>query len=274
MPSLLVVGLLPHESGKMTFATLLVEEAKERGIDVGVSKPVSSFNVWYQYDCVVKSIEKRILIGEDVYKLHEAAKSSDPIEIESPVVSLLLTPDPERVEWKSTAYTSLALPYLILLVRVTGIKRSEHYYVPENIERTTTTLKKEVEKLVAAINPRRISLEDVERLLLASRKDADECLDYIEQRHEFTVIESYNNAAAPTAGSVDSDVVVAVAPGKAAVFSGSDYRKAITALSDLKEPWKVTTEDVLPLLHPEETIELKPGKTEGVLDLLFTYMEL
>lgn len=88
------------------------------------------------------------------------------------------------------------------------------------------------------------------------------------------MIESYNNAAAPTAGSVDSDVVVAVAPGKAAVFSGNDYRKAIIALSDLKEPWKVTTEDVLPLLHPEKTIELKPRKTEGVLDLLFTYMEL
>lgn len=273
MLSLLVVGLLPHESGKTTFASSLVEEAKERGIDVGVSKPVSGFSGWYQYDYVVKSIEKRLLIGEDVYRLHEAAKSSDPIEIESPVVSLLLTPDPERVEWKSAAYTSLALQYLILAVRVTNINQSRHYYVPQNIERTTTTLRKEVEKLVAAVNPRQIGVEDIERLLLASRKDADECLNYIKQKHEFTVIESYNNAAAPTTGSVESDIVVAIAPGKAAVFSGSNYRKAIIALSDLKEPWKVTTEDIIPLLHPEKTIELKPGKTEGVLDSLLYYME-
>ncbi|WP_231845533.1 hypothetical protein [Pyrococcus abyssi] len=47
MTSVLIVGVLPYDSGKTTLAIKLVREAIEEGFDVGVSKPVGGFNGWY-----------------------------------------------------------------------------------------------------------------------------------------------------------------------------------------------------------------------------------
>ncbi len=268
MPSLLVVGILPHDSGKTTLATSLIEEAVERGIDVGVSKPVSGFNGWYQYEYLAKSIEHHVLIGEDAHKLHKSAKSSEPIEIESPLTVLLIPPDPEKVGWRSSTYTAITYQHQVAIVRVSSIANTKHYYIPENIRRLTRPLRKEVEKLISVVNPESLNIRDVDKLLVKSRKKADECLNYIKRNHELTVIESYNNFAAPTAGSLDSDIVIAVAPSKAAIFKGEDYKKAVTVLSSLKEPWKIVTEDILPLLHPEKIMEFGPGKVERIFDIV------
>jgi len=265
MTSALVAGLLPYDSGKTTFARSLVRELVDRGVDVGISKPISGISGWYQYDCVLKSIEHGFLVGEDMYKLHSVAKSSDPIALEGPVIFLLLPPDPERVGWETSIYTSIGFHHQVSVIRVTNPKESKHYYVPLNLRRTTDSLKKEVEKFLSVVDAEPIELREVEEILVSSRKDADECLNYINLKHEFTVLESFNNAAAPTAGSLDVDVVVVVAPGKAAVYDGRDYRKAVSALSSVKEPWKITTEEVVQLLHPTTKMELKPKKVEGVL---------
>lgn len=273
MSSILVVGVLPYDSGKTTMATSLIEEAVERGIDVGVSKPVSAFNGWYQYEYLAKSIESRLLIGEDAHRLHKSAKSTDPIEIESPQTVLLLPPDPEKVGWRSSTYTAITYQRQVAVVRVTSLEGTKHYYVPENIKLLTKPLRKEAEKLTSAVNPEPLNARSVDKLLLESRKMADECLNYIKRNHELTFVESYNNFAAPTAGSLDSDVVVAVAPSKAAIFKGEDYRKAVTVFSSMKEPWKTVTEDILPLLRPEKVVEFGPGGAEGVLDLILKVIE-
>jgi len=168
--------------------------------------------------------------------------------IEGPVIFLLLPPDPERIGWESSIYSSIGFHYQVSVIRVTNLKESKHYYVPLNLQRTTAPLKREVEKFLSIVNPEPIEVQEVEEILINSRKDADECLNYINLKHDFVVLESFNNAAAPTVGSLDADVVIVVAPGKAAVYNGRDYREAILALSGMKEPWKITTEEVVPLL--------------------------
>ncbi len=229
--NVLITGFLPYDSGKTTLAKSLIEEAYERGIDVGFSKPISGINGWYQYEYVVKSIEVGLLIGEDLFKLHTAAKSLDPIEYEGPVVTLLLPPDPEKVGWEVGVYTSVSLPNQISVIRISDLEKTKHYYVPSNVERTVESLKSQIERFLNIVNAEPIEAEESEELLLNSRNIADRCLNYLKKKHEFFVIESYNNAAAPTANSLEVDVVAVVAPGKVAVFSGNDYRRAVLALS-------------------------------------------
>lgn len=261
----LVVGLLPFDSGKTSMACSLVSEARVRGFDVGVTKPISSMSGWYQYSCVDRSIRYGKLIGRDMYKLHEAADSSDPIEYEGPVVSLLMPPDPERVEWESKEYLGLNLPSQLVVMRVTDMEGTKHYYVPPNAERLTDTMKEEVRKVLGSVeNPVEVDLDFIHELLFNSYTIADKCLKHIADKHDFVVIESYNNAAAPTANSLNVQSVVAIAPGKAAFYSGELYRKALTAVSSIKEPWKTTAEEILKLMRPFKTVELKPSSAESV----------
>ena len=255
----LVTGLLPYDSGKTTFAKSLLEEARGSGIDTGFCKPISGINGWYQYEFVVKSIERGLLIGEDMSILHAAAESSDPIEHEGPVVSLLLPPDPEKAGWSADVYSFAGLQNQISVIRVSDPEKTEHYCVMSNVERTVQSLKKYVKKFLSRVRAEPVESERVEELLLNSRNCADRCLEYLRGNHEFFVIESYNNAAAPTVKSLDVDVVAVVAPGKAAIFSGNDYKRAILALSSVKEPWRIVTEEVMFLLKPLAVIDVEPG---------------
>lgn len=273
----LIVGLLPFDSGKTSMAQSLAREARGRGFDVGVSKPISSMSGWYQYSCVERSIQYGKLIGRDVYKLHEAAGSNDPIEREGPVVSLLTPPDPERVDWESKEYLGLNLSSQLMVTRLTGVNETKHYYVPSNTQRITGVMKEEVKRVLDSVeNPVEVELEFINELLFKSYTMADECLKHIMDKHDFVVIESYNNAAAPTAQSINVQSVIAVAPGKAAFYTGSLYRKALKAVSSIKEPWKTTTEEILKLMRPFKTIELTPSSAETVFfeGILDSIMEL
>ncbi len=267
---ILVVGLLPYESGKTTLARYLIEDAVDRGFDVGVSKPVSSTNGWYNYDCIVRSAKYGKLVGNDIYILHKASKSSEPIEFENPFVLLLMPPDPERIEWRSSAYTALSITEQIVLIRITTLKETKHIYIPSNAERITNTLREELDVLINRLDPKPINLthENLNNLIFRSYIISDECLEYIVRNHEITVIESYSDAAAPNRKSLDSDFVIVVAPSKIAIYNGEMYKKALDVVANVKEPWLTKTEDVLPLLHPIKTVELKPFKRVDILDTL------
>jgi len=266
----LIAGLLKYDSGKTSVAESIITDAVSRGIDTGISKPVSAANGWYQYDCIRESINYGKLIGEDILRLHNAAKSTEPIEVESPVVSLLMPPDPERVGWQSSAYMAFSLLEQISVIRITDVNKSKHFYLPSNIKRTTGILQKELRELIKNLNPKPVKAEEtyVSELLLKSYTTADTCVEYIAERHDFIVVESYNNAASPTHESLNAKLVVVVTPGKVAIYDGDSYRKAIQATSEILEPWRTTTEEILSLLKPVRTIELRPGERTALFDVI------
>jgi len=266
----LIVGLLPFDSGKTSVALSLIGEAIQRGFDVGVVKPVTAFSGWYHYQSVRRSMEFGKLIGEDVYKLHNRAKNGDPIEIKSPVVLMHMPPDPERVDWQSYFFTALNLSEQIVALRLTTPNETRHYYAPANLERLTRVLRDVAIELICSLNPKPMEIENFDRILLKVGKFADECVRYISSEHELTIIESFNNASAPTESSADSDVVLLVAPSKVAIYSGERYKKAVDVL--LKPPWLISSEEIASLLRPIKTVETKPtidisgDWAEGLLD--------
>jgi len=271
----LIVGLLPYESGKTTVAKYLISEAVERGFDVGVSKPICAVNGWYNYSCMIKSLKYRKLIGEDVYKLHKAARSLDPIEIENPFALLLMPPDPERVEWRSSSYTALSIIDQVVLIRISTPNKTVHMFIPSNANRLTKTLREELERLKSNLNPtpKDLDYEDLDGVILKAHAIVDDCVKRIVDIHEFTIVESYSDAAAPTKGSLNADVVIAVAPSKLAIYTGEFYKKALIAISSIREPWLTKTEEILPLLNPIKTIELKPFKRIEILDHVLNAMK-
>ena len=248
----LIVGLLQFDSGKTSLALSLISEALDRGMDVGVVKPITAFSGWYHYSSVLRSVEIGKLVGEDIYRLHVRARSKDPIELESPVVFMHMPPDPERVEWQSSYYTAMSLNEQIIAVRV----GKEHYYIPSNVNKLTNALRRVSLDLIKSLHPSPKKIEDVERMILDSGDLANDYVEEIAKRHELTIIESYNDASAPTWSSLEADVVLLVAPSKVAVYDGERYRKAVELL--LKPPWLISSEEVVSLLKPIKTIEIEP----------------
>ena len=252
----LIIGLLPFDSGKTSVALSLICEAIQRGIDVGIVKPVTVFSGWYHYQSVKRSMEFGKLVGEDIYRLHNCAKSEDPIELESPVVLMHMPPDPERVDWQSTFFTALNLNEQIVALRITTPNETKHYYAPTNLERLTKVLRDVAIELLDSLNPKPREIKNLNDVLFNVGKFADECVRYISSRHELTIIESFNNASAPTESSANVDVVLLVAPSKVAIYSGERYRKAVELL--LRPPWLISSEEVASLLKPIKTVETKP----------------
>ncbi len=265
---ILIVGLLPFDSGKTSLALSLITEALSRGIDLGVTKPITAFSGWYHCSSIMRSMEFGKLIGEDIYKLHVKAESGDPIELESPVVLMHMPPDPERVDWQSTFYTALNLNEQIVALRITNPNNTNHYYISANLGRLTEAMRNLALKLIESLKPAPKEIKDIDDILLNIGELAEECVEFISSRHEFTIIESYNNASAPTRGSLKADVVLLVAPSKVAIYSGERYRKAVEIL--LKPPWLISSEEVASLLKPIKTVEIKPAIdeawAEGLLD--------
>lgn len=264
----LVVGLLRYDSGKTSIARSLVLEARDRGFNVGVVKPVSGFDAWSQYKYVLKSMEYGRLIGEDLYLLHSAAHSKDLIEVEGPIVMLLAPPDPSSYLWRISLYVAATASTLdqVVVARTTKCMgdavKTHHYIVEENIEHTPRILQEKLVELVEKLKPRPEPIEKsmVEKQLFLEENlgGVDKCVERIVESHEVTIIESYNDAAAPTPFSARADVVVAVAPGKIALYPGEKYWKAISLVGEIKNPLSTTTSDVLGLVKPLKAVDTKP----------------
>ncbi len=271
--AVLIVGLLTYDSGKTTVAEGIASEAIKRGFDVGVSKPVSSYNIWYQHEFFRESIKLGVLVGEDVVRLHKAARSREAIEVEGPIVGALAPPDPEALDWRISLYANVSSSLInqMIIIRVTRCLTTSnyetlHFIVRDNIEKCVESLKPFVNEFLKTINYN-YGVIDVSRLASILENEApsyaDECLNQVCKEHELTIIESYNDVASPTRNSLEkSSVVVAVAPGRAAIYQGEVYRKAAEVLGEAIEPWKLNTRRIVSILRPKATVKINVKGSE------------
>ncbi len=282
----LVVGLLKYDSGKTSTALSIIREAKNRGYNIGVSKPISGFDAWSQFKYVLKSMEYKVLVGEDLTLLYNEAAPSEAIEAVGPIVMLLAPPDPEFYSWRLSTYTAITTSTVdqVVVTRITrcvqGKHYTSHYVVEENLTHTPSIMKKALNKLIDSLNPKpkTVNKEFIEELFKEEvLEGVDACVEGILGRHDLVVVESYNDAAAPTHTSIKVDVVVAVGPGKIALYDGERYRRALSLIGELRNPLATTTSEVLSLIKPIKTVDLKPvtnpkyskeAWAEGLLDLI------
>lgn len=265
---LLVVGILEFDSGKTSIAASLTREARSRGIKAIAFKPIGAHNAWGQYETLIRSLEMKLLVGEDAYRLWIASGRSEPIELISPLDIMSAPPILEAFR-KTSEYLSVmgSLLKLAVIARITKLRNNvsfpRHYLIVDNLSRTCTILKEMILNFAKMVKAERIKSRDLIPLTASSLIIIEDIVKYLLSRYELLIIESFNNIACPCPSSLKADYVIAVAPGHTHIYSGKDYSEVLkrTLHGKLLE---VTTGEVIDHLNSLTSIEILPRSKEKI----------
>ncbi len=259
-----VVGFIPFDSGKTRLAARLVKGLRERGIKVSVVKPIGSHSLWQQHFSLEYSMEHGVLVGGDAIRLARAASVSDPARVQ-PVDMLLAPPDVTRylTRLRDYLFSLESLISQVVMLRISTCRdegvEHVHLLVKEHVDRLAPSIRDVVEELASRLRPLPSPIEP-EMLKEIMSGDvivaADMCASRIASRSEVTVIESFNDVVVPIPLSTRSEWFVAVAPGRAVVYHGSDVVKAASLLSGFR-PGSIRAADILHLVKPVKIMDVK-----------------
>ncbi|RLF05778.1 MAG: hypothetical protein DRK00_03530 [Thermoprotei archaeon] len=259
---LLIVGYLETDSGKTSLAISLIRALKARRRIVLAAKPIAGHSAWHQYQTVINSRKLRLLVGEDAYRLATEVNMVDKVQLLNPIDVLIAPMDPARTGGL------VEEPLNIAIMRVTSCGRElkvDHFICEEVVEKTPRLLAYELREVARSLRPppKKLSLLEAREVLeREASARADECLALLEKECEDLVIESFNNAAAPTPKSLKADYVLAVTPGRVDLFDGSEYREAVSVIASLGMLTKLTVGEVSRYLKPLHTAWVRPVAEE------------
>jgi len=264
---LLVTGLLKFDSGKTSLTASLVRETRSRGIDAVAVKPVGAHNAWNQYDTILRSFEMGVLAGSDAYRLWKASDCVEPIEALSPFDILAAPPDLEKIEFNHFFNILEDLFSQAVLARLTKITRhsfkSKHYVIPTALKKTTQRLRRTLARLSHFLQAEEIEVKDLLEISLSSGAEIDKILEYMLEKHKLVVVESFNDAACPASICLRADGVILVAPGKAYLYLGVEYRRVLEPLLEIKG-LNITTPEVVQFLKPIFKTDLTPKPSHSL----------
>ncbi len=264
--AVLVVGLEPLDSGKTTLAASIARALREAGYRVAVSKPVGAVDLW-RSPWVLGEVERAgLVLSGDAVSLVRAAEYEGDVEAVNPLAFIMAPLDPERVEWRLEALERLRAGHMgVALMRVTACTPAGKATVQavnlKALERLPRAWAERIEEAASHLRPQPVRAGDelVKQFLSGGNlAAADSCLKGLLDSSDVTVIESQSDVAAPTPlSAAAADVVVVAAPGKAAVYPGDRYARAINVLSGgIEAAHTLRVSDLTPLLKPTATQDL------------------
>ena len=262
----LVSGLLPYDSGKTEFVIGLIDGFLRIGYNPGYFKPLAGHNGWYQYETLLHTIDSKLLIGHDAYVVAKRLNQLDKLSIINPLDILGMPIDPLLFKGRIRLYVDdmSSLSKTAVLMRLSrNIREPTHTVKPYHVYfffkdtymklsiETRSVLKEVLENIRTNKNTLFVEAEAafLEKILSnpSIYSSLDENIKYLEEFNPL-IIESFNDAAAPTYGSLMVDIVFIVSPGKALLYSGERYRKAVEVYSYKGDPWSIKTSNILDLL--------------------------
>ncbi len=272
---ILVSGVLPHDSGKTTVAKYIIKELISRGFRVAASKPIAGHSAWHQLYSLLRSIELGVLVGADALELHRVCGVPRRLEVLNPLDTLQVPLDIEHFKSPKTYINCMSrFEETVGVARISKClsdseAESTYYIVKSNVIRTPGRVVDLIDRLLNSVsrNSKVLSVETGENLISILRKRGielcDECLKMLLSRYEIVVVESFNDAAAPTRFSSMADIVFIVSPGKVMVVDGKRFSKAFNLVLNVElnlHPWGawVTTSQILPLLRPMGIVDVEP----------------
>lgn len=229
---ILVNGLLPYDSGKTTFSLYLLRELNSLGYNFKPLKPIAGHNVWYSYSTLIRSKELKVLVGNDALKYYD--ETGIPIQEINPFDILLSPPDLEKIEMNIRLYDELITSGLPIMLRYSDCENHYHFYTSSYLSIIPDTIRVSINELIEEVNAVNVDAEKIKDLINSAPSIADYCISKYINRNNL-IIESYNDALAPTALSIDVDLVFAISPGK--VFLLQDFKKVLQLFSSY--PWNI-----------------------------------
>jgi len=273
---ILIIGLLRHNSGKTTLALALSRYLKELGYKVGVFKPLSFHNWYYQYSTSIENIKKKLLFSEDVMKLAEAVQTKLPYELLNPIHGVIFPPNPLLLRYKLVARYYLYLENQLMampIVRFTlysnvkfniyvinrgTLYRDHLYYDLDYID----SILKSADIVIDVYTTDQI----YKAMQIYGPISIRSCYSCIKKLSKVVIIESLSNTAAPSVHVLDTDLVLAVGPGVVMVYDGKSYSKAVLVYSSLRSVVEVSTQDIINLISPIKVFSIPPLLEDELLN--------
>lgn len=267
--TVLVAGLLPYESGKTWFTLSSALYVRKLGYSVRVVKPVAGHNLWYSPRTIKKSLKHRMLLGNDILAYYEHGLIEE-LAIGNPIAIATIPLDPSNYHGDIGRYMAEMeqISTIMALARLTNCHNREtvHYYFPENLVKTTSYMRRKIERIAVELNAR---AHDPRRFIdiLASREieeNLEVCLNIVAGDIDILFIESFNDAVVPYMRLLDHvDYLIVVSPGRVFLYDDVEaVRKLIEehtvrlGIEGLRARWII--ERVKPALSVETTLIARP----------------
>ncbi len=279
LTSIFVFGLLPESPGKTLTSRAIVRGLINRGLGVGVFKPRSGHNYWYQYDAFLKCREESQLFCEDIMKLTEARGGDTlPYVLTNPVDALMT---PLKIDnylfgknWNQfyiddyPTFTHLVMERYtiydsdiinnIICINSVGIKDvlfSEETFVKDVIGKASETIQID-------------SLEKWNQVYEnLSSKAILSCYRKVCEEHGNVLIEGYNDAVCPNP-DLNYDLVIGVAPGITIFYEPERFSQIIKFMKDSgRDPLSLRAENILEYSKNIKTIRVPSLVSEEKKDI-------
>jgi len=261
---ILVNGMLNIDSGKTIMAYNIIKFLRKEGYKVAPFKPIGAVDIW-RSSWVLKEIEENgAVVSGDAVILNSAIPGEADIRRINPI-ALILTPiDPSRFNWSSRPYENLmvTLSRRTSLMRLTscgsGGNRTVHLVNIEALQRSPKEIRRTLGELSNSLNPRGIKVKDsdIERFIKESVPKAELCLAILTSYYEIVVIESHDDTAIPIPSALEANLVITVAPGKAAILDGEKFKKAVLALASIGSTLTLNSREILSIAGVSNEIDL------------------
>ncbi len=247
MPLVLIAGF-GEDSGKTTLAVSLVAALRRSGFNAAAFKPLGATRIWLHPSVLRVSSERGYLVTWDGYVLSKAV-DGDP-EMVNPVAGFTVPLDP----FKGSGYSEV-----LSALRVSSCTGSRlHLYEPRTLEAAPPSLASSLLQVLEGVDPKPlpVSRGGLMRVIEeAGLEAADDCLKTLLSRSDVVVVESNSDVAAPTPLTARPDLVVAVAPGRAAIYRGDRWTLALSLVAPHR-PHAAVVEEIVKLLKPLKILDL------------------
>jgi len=271
LPSILIFGLFPDSSGKTVVSTALARGLLNRGVNIGVFKPRSGHNLWYQYEAFLKCKAEGRLFCEDIIKLKEASNCFLPYEVLNPV-DALMGPICVKTFLERQLINQMYLlepevyPHLIVerytLPREDGKAKTVLVLNEKCINSNFILLDRDYLKRLKKTAEEVISVRSLDEWVkffngLASQSIYS-CYRMIRQRYETVIVEGFNDAVSIEPRiTYTVDVILGVAPGTALLYDTEDFRRVMKVLTELgKDPRALRAKDIVKFLKRYDVLDI------------------
>ncbi len=219
---------------------------------------------------MLKSKTINALAGNDALKYYDITGID--VRLINPFAVLLSPVDLEKLDYKISVYEYLMGNGYPIMVRYTDTNNNDYYYAVDS-RLLIDSLRDILNDLYNMFKPTIVSDTCIKNKVNESSYIVDNNVKNFLKKDNI-IIESYNDAVAPTYSSMNVDIMVAVSPGKVFMINGNRLRKILNLFT--LPPWIVRTKELFEYTKPDKTfiINIKNSKNDEIIDELIRYSDL
>ncbi|MFW9803401.1 MAG: hypothetical protein ACFFFC_12150 [Candidatus Thorarchaeota archaeon] len=230
----LLVGMSSFDSGKTTFAGLLIDSMHHHFSSIEYFKPMSAHNYWQRFAHTQHLLEQKRIFSADLASIKKLTESRKDDYILNPIHRLYVPASPAKPLLNVPSTLGLAGPdSIIALQRFSwpddkGI-RSTILGAERLIEKGDLLLTYEEFKLLTE-DVEKQAIESLEEIQQFENMNLEDCVNSsfsrVEDGTDLVVIESFNDTAWIWEGLECVDLVLVIGPGQTFSYDPQRFRKA------------------------------------------------